>query len=81
MFVRHILCLTMTTQTYITRLAEILDTEGRSQAWLGRAVGVSRTTIHSYCKGLHVPDDKQEQIAEALCRKVDDVFPEAGRLF
>lgn len=71
----------MTTTTYITRLEEILATEGRSQAWLGRAIGVTRTTIHSYCKGLHVPDDKQEQIAKALRREIADVFPDSARLF
>jgi DNA-binding XRE family transcriptional regulator len=71
----------MPTKTYLTRLAEILDTEGRSQAWLGRVIGTSRTTIHSYCKGLHVPDDKKALIAEALGREISDVFPGTERLF
>lgn len=66
----------MTQTTYITRLEEILDTEGRSQAWLGRQIGKSRTTINAYCKGLHVPDDMREAIADALGRTVANVFGE-----
>jgi transcriptional regulator with XRE-family HTH domain len=66
----------MTTKTYITRLAEILDKEGRSQAWLARQIGTTRSRVNEYCRGLHVPDDKREAIAEALERNVTDVFPE-----
>lgn len=69
----------MTTQTqHHTRLGEILDSEGRSQAWLARQVGVTRQTISQHVKGLHVPDDRRAQIAAALGRDVADVFPEMG---
>lgn len=65
----------MPTKTHITRLAEILDKEGRSQAWLGRQIGTTRSRVNEYCRGLHVPDDKRDLIAEALGRKISDVFP------
>jgi transcriptional regulator with XRE-family HTH domain len=62
--------------TYVTRLGEILDKEGRSQTWLARQIGVSRSTISQYVNGLHVPDDKRGPIAEALEREIGDVFGE-----
>lgn len=67
-----------TTSTPGTRLQEILDSEGRKQSWLADQVGVTRATISLYCNGLHVPDDRKTAIAEALGRKLDDVFPGAS---
>lgn len=66
----------MSTTTYHTRLDQILREEGRSQAWLARQVGVTRSRINEYCRGLHVPDGKRAPIAEALGREIDDVFGE-----
>lgn len=59
----------------LTRLGEILEMEGRRQAWLAKKVGTDRSTIHRFVKGLHVPDDMRAPIAEALGREIDDVFP------
>jgi len=57
-----------------TRLAEILELEGRKQTWLADQLGVRRATISAYVNGLHVPQDRREAIAEALGRTVRDVF-------
>jgi transcriptional regulator with XRE-family HTH domain len=62
-----------------TRLKEILDDEGRKLTWLADRIGTSRSLVSAYCNGLHVPEDRKAQIAEALGRKIDDVFPEAAR--
>lgn len=53
---------------------EILIEEGRRQDWLARKVGVSKSQISMYCRGLQVPDHRREAIAEALGRTVEDVF-------
>jgi transcriptional regulator with XRE-family HTH domain len=58
-----------------TRLAQILEEEGRKQAWLAKKAGVDPGALSRYVHGLHVPDDKREAIAEALGRDVVDVFP------
>lgn len=59
-----------------TPLGQILENEGRSQAWLAREVGSTRSQIWSYVWGLHVPEQPmQDKIAQALQRPVVDVFP------
>jgi len=61
-----------------TRLAEILETEGRKQSWLVQVTGIDSGMLSRYVNGLHCPDDRQRTIAEALGREVQDVFPEAS---
>ncbi|HEY0391015.1 MAG TPA: helix-turn-helix transcriptional regulator [Solirubrobacterales bacterium] len=58
-----------------TRLAKILDTEGRKQSWLAQVTGIDTGMLSRYVNGLHCPDDKQHLIAETLGRDVSDVFP------
>lgn len=63
------------TVTAKTRLAEILDDEGRKQSWLVERTDISRTTISLYVKGLPCPQHHRDLIAEALGREIDDIFP------
>lgn len=59
-----------------TRLGEILDSEGRKQSWLSERTGIDTGTLSRYVNGLHVPEDRQRAIAEALGRELEDVFPD-----
>lgn len=57
-----------------TALAEILKTEGRTQRWLARAVGISPPMMGRIVHGRRVPDVKQaHDIARALGRDVADL--------
>lgn len=70
------------TVLYPTRLKEILETEGRYQTWLARQLDppVSRSVVCEWASGsLIVAHDRQVQIAAALGRNVDDVFPQTER--
>lgn len=62
--------------TYVTRLGQIMDLEGRKQSWLSERTGIDTGTLSRYVNGLHVPDDRKTAIAEALGRTVDDCFGE-----
>lgn len=61
--------------TYRTRLQQILIEEGRRQNWVAERAGISPALMSSYVNGLHAPQHRREAIAEALQRKVEDVFP------
>lgn len=39
----------------IKQLKQMLEREERSQAWLGRKVGVSPATVNYWFKGIHKP--------------------------
>ncbi len=67
-----------TTNTFKTRLAEILHKEGRRQSWLARTIDIDPSLLSRYVNGLHVPDDKRTLIAQALEREISDVFPGAS---
>lgn len=59
-----------------TELKRILTSEGRTQSWLARTVGVDRTLINRYVHGIHRPDlPTRQAIADALGRQEPDVFP------
>jgi predicted transcriptional regulator len=70
--------MTNTPQTpYPTRLKEILDSEGRSQAWLARHLGVTRSMVCEWAnRERPIAQGWHEDIAKALGRTVADVFPE-----
>lgn len=53
-----------------------MENEGRKQVWLAERTGIDAGTLSRYINGLHVPDDRQAAIAEALGRDVADVFGE-----
>lgn len=61
---------------YRTRLEQILEVEGRKQTWLAEQVGVTRSAISQIVGGYHASDATREAIAEALGRKIEDVFGE-----
>lgn len=63
-----------------TRLAEIMESEGRRFTWLAREAGRSRQTVYNVANGLHPTPATAEAIAEALGREVEDVFPESQEL-
>lgn len=66
----------MTDTGYPTRLKEILETEGRTQSWLARQLGCTRSMVCEWASGDHMPLEATcEQIARTLGRTVDDVFP------
>ncbi len=59
----------------ITPLARVLEEEGRKQSWLAERTGIDRGMLNRYVHGLHCPQDRQQAIAEALGRTVDELFP------
>lgn len=67
---------TTTTQTPRTRLAEIMESEGRRFTWLAQRTGLSRQTVYNVANGLHATDATAAAISEALGREISDVFPE-----
>lgn len=59
-----------------TELKRILTSEGRTQSWLARTVGVDRSQINRYVHGIHRPDlATRRAIADALGRHEVAVFP------
>jgi DNA-binding XRE family transcriptional regulator len=58
-----------------TPLRRILREEGRKQSWLAAQIGVNKTQMSNWSRGLYCPPDKQVAIAKALGRKVNEVFP------
>lgn len=61
----------------VTRLAQVMELEGRKWVWLAEQTGIDRPTLSRYGKGLHVPNDRRALIAQALERQIDDLFPPA----
>ncbi len=58
-----------------TTLARILREEGRKQIWLADVTGIGKNQMGLYVRGLHCPPERQQKIAAALGREVDEVFP------
>lgn len=69
----------MPKRTPKSKLGELLRETGRSQRWLSERIGVDESLMSRYVHGLHVPEDIRPAIAEALERKVEDVFPVESR--
>jgi hypothetical protein len=67
-----------------TRLGEVLQEEGRRQDWLvarlrERGVKADKGQVSRWVRGLHVPEEAtRAAIADALGRRVADVFPTEG---
>jgi plasmid maintenance system antidote protein VapI len=58
-----------------TELGRILRSEGRTQRWLAAQIGIDESRVSHFVHGHRVPEDLRVRIAEALGRKVADVFP------
>ncbi len=68
------------TYPYPTRLKQILETEGRSQAWLARQLGVTRSVVCEWANDvLPIAQGWHGEIAARLGRSVEDVFPTEER--
>lgn len=66
----------MTPARQRTKLAEVLDAEGRRQTWLADLCGVSRRTVWTWVHGIHEPDHgNRAKIALALGKSTDDLWP------
>lgn len=62
---------------FATRLQQILETEGRKQAWLADQTGIDRARMSQYVNGILRPGDaNRAKIADALGRS-----DEAASLF
>jgi hypothetical protein len=60
----------------VTPLRQVLDAEGRRQSWLADLVGVDRADMNrAVNRGMHLGDDKHQAIADALNRRVEELFP------
>lgn len=64
------------TTAHKTRLGFILWDEGRKQIWLADRTAIDKARLSNIVNGLHPSNDEAVAIAEALGRKVDDVFPD-----
>lgn len=60
-----------------TRLAQILQDEGRTQTWIARRLGVKRQQVGVWVNGAYEPvPATKAQIAELLGRRVDELWPQ-----
>lgn len=58
-----------------TKLATILEDQGRTREWLSRKTGLSRYKISRICSGLReVKESEMLKISMALSMKVTDIF-------
>jgi DNA-binding Xre family transcriptional regulator len=58
-----------------TKLATILEDQGRTKEWLSRKTGLSRYKISRICSGLReVKESEMLKISMALSMKVTDIF-------
>lgn len=62
----------------VTPLKRILLSEGRSQSWLAREIGMSTTKICLIVNGLHADEDTRREICRLLGRDEGEVFPTVG---
>jgi len=58
-----------------TPLARILREEGRKQVWLAERTGIDAPTLNRIVHGLHASDARRQAIADALGRKVGELWP------
>lgn len=58
-----------------TPLQRILREDGRRQNWLAEQTGVSRSQLSRIVNGLQCDEATRQSIADALERKVSEVFP------
>lgn len=60
-----------------TRLAQILEDEGRTQSWIARRLGVKRQQVGVWVNGAYEPvPATKAQIADLLGRDIDELWPE-----
>jgi hypothetical protein len=65
---------------YPTRLKQILETEGRTQAWLAKQVGCTRSMVCEWANDSRTCTERwHTPVALALGRNVSDVFPQSER--
>ncbi len=58
-----------------TKLATILEDQGRTKEWLSRKTGLSRYKISRICSGFReVKESEMLKISMALSMKVTDIF-------
>lgn len=56
-----------------TPLKRLMESEGRSQAWLARRLGVKRQQVGTWIHGIHVPKEATRlEIARMLCAHPDE---------
>lgn len=58
-----------------TPLKRILESEGRSQSWLARTLGVSRNSVQTWVHGIYLP---QEATRDEICRILGRTAEELG---
>ena len=59
----------------MNRLKEKLIEQGRTQDWIARKIGISKTTLSKYATGKRKPNyEVAEKIALLLDCKPDDIF-------
>ena len=61
----------------VTPLKRILTSEGRTQSWLAREIGMDPAKLNRIVNGLHADVDTRRQIASQRGRKIEEVFPGA----
>lgn len=60
-----------------TPLKRVLEDEGRTQAWIARRLGVSRTQVGFWVHGINIPTEPNRvRIADLLGRTADELWPD-----
>lgn len=63
-----------------TKLAEVLEEQGRRRDWLAAQTGVSAPLVTLICQGKRRPSSRfQQRAAHALGLTTDELFPEVEK--
>jgi lambda repressor-like predicted transcriptional regulator len=62
----------------ITPLKRAIFESGRTQKSIAEEAGLSESAFSRFVYGLHAPDDTKRAIADALSRRVSELWPETA---
>lgn len=63
-----------------TRLQEVIQDEGRKQAWLAERAGIDPAHLSRIVNGLHPSQATARAIADALGRETGELWPDLAEV-
>jgi transcriptional regulator with XRE-family HTH domain len=62
---------------YVSKIVEIIDSQGRKKSWVAEQIGVSVTSINNWDKGeAMIPYDKARKLAQVLGVTMEELYEE-----